>query len=183
MAFLGIRAPHEAARLIHEIDVPGEKEDSAHLHITLLYLGKDVPVEELARAMIATYSVTKETSPFWVSLNCVNYFPVPDGVPFPIIAPVVSPKLHELRKNLTKTFGRAKIDYDKKFKLYKPHVTLSFNEESIKKTKIEPIEWSVQELVLWGGSNGDNRVFVTFPLELPKNEEISELCCKEEDKE
>src|ERR1700722_2098198 len=144
MAFLGIRAPHEAARLIHEIDVPGEKEDSAHLHITLLYLGKDVSVEELARAMVATYSVTKDTSPFWVSLNCVNYFPVPDGMPFPIVAPVISPKLHELRKNLAKTFGRAKIDYDKRFKVYHPHVTLSFNDTNIKKTKIEPIEWAVQ---------------------------------------
>jgi|ERR1700722_9672312 len=165
MAFLGIRAPHEAARLIHEIDVPGEKEDSAHLHITLLYLGKDVSVEELARAMVATYSVTKDTSPFWVSLNCVNYFPVPDGMPFPIVAPVISPKLHELRKNLAKTFGRAKIDYDKRFKVYHPHVTLSFNDTNIKKTKIEPIEWSVQELVLWGGSNGDSRIFITFPLD------------------
>ena len=181
MSFIGISTPHETARLIHEIAVPGEKEDSSYLHITLLYLGKNVPIEDLAKAMVATYNITKDTAPFWVQLNKVDYFDVPEGKPYPIIAPVISPKLHELRKNLVKSFKKSKIDFDTTFKTYKPHVTLSFNETNIKKTKIEPIEWSVQEIVLWGGSNGDNRVFFTFPLELPKNEEISELCCKKDE--
>lgn len=172
MAFLGIRIPHETARLIHEIEVPGEKEDSAQLHITLLYLGDETPIKDLAKAMVATYEVAQNINPFWVKLACVSYFPVEESNPVPIIAPVVSPKLTELYTMLKKSFDKTKVDYSKKFKEYKPHVTLSFNEEPIKKTKIEPIEWSVQELVLWGGSDGDNRVFTTFPLEIKKNEEI-----------
>lgn len=178
MSIIAIRPPHECARLIHEIDVPGTKTDTAQLHITLLYLGEETPIEELARAMVAAYNITKDTSPFWVKLSCVNYFkPAEEGDVFPIMAPVLSPKLHELQASLKKSFTKSKIEYDKRFKEYRPHITLSYNTDSIKKTKIEPIEWAVQELVLLGGGDGDNRVFISFPLELRKNEEISELCC------
>lgn len=172
MSFLGIRIPHETARLLHEIDVPGEKEDSAQLHITLLYLGKNISIKELAKAMVATYEITENTCPFWVKSSSVSCFPVEEGFPYPIIAPIISPKLVELHKRLKKSFDKTGVEYNKKFKLYKPHVTLSFNKDAIKKTKIEPIEWPIQELVLWGGEDGDNRVFTTFPLEIKKNGEL-----------
>jgi len=172
MSFLGIRIPHETARLLHEIDVPGEKEDSAQLHITLLYLGKNIPIKELAKAMIATFEVTNATCPFWVKSTNVSSFPVDAGYPHPIIAPIQSPKLFELHKFLKRSFDKAGIEYNKKFKLYRPHVTLSFNDAAIKKTRIEPVEWAIQEVVLWGGEDGDNRVFTTFPLEIKKNGEI-----------
>lgn len=178
MSILAIRPPWETSRLIHEIDIPGEKSDSGQLHITLLYLGEETPIQELARAMVAAYEVTKDTSPFWVKLGCVNCFePADEGNPYPIIAPVLSPKLHELQTALKKSFTKAKVGFDKRFKEYKPHITLSYNDEEIKKTKIDPIEWSVQELVLYGGSDGDNRISTVFPLELRANENISELCC------
>jgi len=172
MSFIGIRVPHETARLLHEIDVPGEKEDSAQLHITLLYLGKNIPIKELAKAMVATFEVTDATCPFWVKTTSVSSFPVDEGYPHPIIAPIQSPKLFELHKFLKRALDKSGIEYNKKFKLYRPHVTLSFNDAAIKKTKIEPIEWPIQEVVLWGGEDGDNRVFTTFPLEIKKNGEI-----------
>ena len=178
MSFIGIRIPHECARLLHEIDVPGTKEDSAQLHITLLYLGQNSPIKELAKAMVAAYEITQITSPFLIKTTSVASFPVEEGCPHPIIAAIQSPKLLELHKCLKKSLDKTKVEYSKKFKLYHPHITLSFNNEGIKKTKIETIEWSVQEIVLWGGSDGDNRVFTTFPLELKRNEGISELCCK-----
>ncbi|SRR5258706_14475330 len=178
MSFIGIRVNFETSRLIHEIDVPGIKTDRTALHITLLCLGDETPIEELAQAMIATYEVSKNTCPFWVKLSCVNYFDITEeGKQYPIIAPVLSPKLHELQGALKKSFNKAKIEYNKKFKEYKPHITLSYNDESIKKTKIEPIEWSVQELTLWGGAHGDDRIYINFPLELKANENISEICC------
>lgn len=179
MSFIGIRIPHETARLLHEIEVPGEKEDSAQLHITLLYLGKDIPIKELAKAMVATYEVTQVMPPFWVKSNNVMSFPVDEGCPHPIVAPIQSIKLFELHRFLKKSFDRAGVEYSKKFKLYRPHVTLSFNDIAIKKTKIEPVEWTIQEVVLWGGEDGDNRVFTTFPLELKKNCEIE---CQEKNK-
>lgn len=172
MSFLGIRINHEVARLLHDIDVPGEKEDSAQLHITLLYLGKDIPIKEIAKAMVATYEITQRTCPFLLKTSSISCFPVEEGYPYPIIAQIQSPKLLELHKYLKRSFDKTKVEYNKKFKLFHPHVTLSFNKDGIKKTKIEPIEWSVQELVLWGGEDGDNRIFTTFPLEIKKNCEI-----------
>src|SRR5277367_4439131 len=106
MSFLGIRIPHETARLLHEIDVPGEKEDSAQLHITLLYLGKNIPIKELAKAMIATFEVTDATCPFWVKTTSVASFPVDEGNPHPIIAPIQSPKLFELHKFLKRSLDK-----------------------------------------------------------------------------
>jgi 2'-5' RNA ligase len=173
MSFIGIRIPTETARLIHEIDVPGEKEDTAHLHITLLDLGEEVPIEKVARAIVATYSITQCTSPFWVKIGCVSCFPARDpNVPNPIIAPIINPTLQKLHCSLKRGMGKEKVDYVKRFKEYRPHITLAYNEGEIKRTKIEPIEFSVQEIVLWGGSDGDNRMFATFPLEIRKNEEI-----------
>jgi 2'-5' RNA ligase len=178
MSFIGVRINHEAARLFHEIDVPGVRYDSAQLHITLLYLGHNTPIDTLAAAMVATYSVAQTTFPFWAKSTSVASFPVEVNSPHPIIANIQSPKILQLHKNLKKSLNKAGVEYSKKFKLYRPHITLAFNEAGIKKTKIEPIEWSVQEIVLWGGNNGDNRVFTTFPLEIRENETISELCCK-----
>lgn len=172
MSFLGIKITHETARLLHEIDVPGMKTDTAQLHITLLYLGDNLPIKELAKAMIATYEVAQNTCPFWVKSGNIASFPVEAEKPHPIIAMVQSPKLFELHKFLKRSFDKAGVSYDKRYKLYRPHITLAFNEAGIKKTKIEPIEWAIQEVVLWGGEDGDNRVFTTFPLEIKKNCEI-----------
>lgn len=177
MAFLGIRVPHEAARLLHAIDIPGSKTDSGQLHITLLYIGKDTPIKDIAKAMVATFNVAENTCPFLVKTNHINYFDVPRGEEYPIIAPISSLKLHELNKNLKQAFDKMNIDYNKKYKEYNPHITLAFNDEPIKKTKIEQIEWSIQELVLWGGEDGDDRIFITFPLALKKNAEIYDMCC------
>ncbi len=173
MSLIGIRVPVETSRLLHEIDVPGIKEDTAQLHITLLDLGDEVPIEKVARAVVATYGVTQATNPFWVKIGCVSCFPTQDeNSPNPIIAPIINPTIQKLHCALKKGMCKEKVDYIKKFKEFKPHVTLAYNEGEIKRTKIEPIEWSVQEIVLWGGGDGDNRMFVTFPLEIRKNEEI-----------
>src|SRR4029077_3754662 len=105
---------------------------TSQLHITLLYLGEDTPIEELAKAMVAAHEVIRETNPFLVKLSCVNCFtPTEEGKPYPIIAPVLSPKLYELQASLKKSFGRSKIEFDKRFKEYKPHITLSYNDEEI----------------------------------------------------
>jgi 2'-5' RNA ligase len=182
MSFLGIRIPTETARLFHDIAVPGDKSDSAQLHITLLYLGNETPIKQLAKAMTATFGIVQNTPPFWAKVSGVNYFEPGEGKPHPIIAPVISSDLMKLQKSLKRAFNKSKIDYDKTYKDYNPHITLAHHNEPINKTKIDPIEWTIQEIVLWGGHDGDRRIFITFPLALPENTEISELCCKEPDK-
>lgn len=172
MSFIGIKIQHETARLLHEIDVPGKKTDSAQLHITLLYLGKDVSIKQLSKAMTVAYDVISGFAPFRVKTSCIDSFETPEGKMKPIVAPIQSIKLHELNAALKSEFKKKKVFFDKTYNEYKPHITLSFNNEGINKTKIEPIEWSVQEIVLWGGHDGDNRIFITFPIELRQNEEI-----------
>jgi 2'-5' RNA ligase len=172
MAFIGISVAHETSRLIQEIDLPGIREDSANLHITLLYLGKDTPIKDIAKAMVAAFAITQNTSPFWVKLGNITCFPLNKDNKCAIIAPAQSKELILLNRNLKKSFNKANVDFDNTYKIYRPHITLSYNNAEIKKTKIEPIEWTASELVLWGGSNGDNKVFVTFPLELKANADV-----------
>ncbi len=182
MSFLGVSVPHPAARLFHDIDVPGQKEDTAQLHITLVYLDDNVPIKQLAKAMVAVYEVTSKTSPFLVKTSSVDCFPAtadsenPEANFVPIICPITSVKLHELQSACKKSFDKHSVKYSKKFKDYKPHVTLSYHNDYITKTKIDCIEWAVQEIVLWGGDDGDGRVFTTFPLSLKKKVSIAEAC-------
>jgi 2'-5' RNA ligase len=177
MSLIGIQIPHQVARLLQEIEVPGAKMDSASLHITLFHFDK-FSIKSVASVMESAYNISKTTSPFSIEIRCVDYFPVKEGRPYPIITPVISPKLHNLRKKIQKSLDDNDLEYSKTFKDYKPHITLSTSEEKIKKTKITPIEFSVQELVIWAGDNGDDKMYITLPLTIKKDEEkiICEVC-------
>ena len=168
MAFLGIHIPHETGRLLSGIEVPGTKESPSEYHITLLCFEDNWAISEIAKAMKTTYDVIEDEKPFLVKARSVKCFPKRDDSPAAIIAPVESKELHKLREKLAKAFDKAKIEYSKTFKDFKPHVTLAYHDEEIKKFDIDPVEWSVQELVLWGGDLGDDRLFITFPLKTPE---------------
>lgn len=165
MAFIGIRVPPETSRLLSGIEVPGDREAPSSMHITMIFLGQDVPIEQIAKAMLATYSITSGTRPFTVQTNRVTFFPRgDDGVP--IICRVDSDPLHELRKAIAAAFDEAGVDFNKKFPEYKPHVTLSYAEEEVEEQRIPTVEWGAHELVLWGGNEGDQRIVITFPFSL-----------------
>lgn len=165
MAFLGLRVPPETARLLSEIDVPGKKESRDRYHITLLFLGDNIDIKVLSKALEVTYAVTSETKPFTVQVNRVSSFPGgDDGVP--IICPVNSDPLHDLRQKLADDYDSAGIEYSKRFPEYKPHVTLSYGEEAIEERRVTTVEWGAHELVLWGGDQGDGRLVITFPFAL-----------------
>ena len=168
MAFIGFRTPHETSRLLGDIDVPGEKVEQGHHHITLLFLGSGVPIEAIAEAVKATYAVTQRTKPFTVRTSRVTCFPVnpEDQDGYPIIARVESDALHDLREELAKSFNDAGVEFNQKFPDYKPHVTLAYSPEPVEDMRIPTIEWGAHEVVLWGGDNGDRKLTVTFPLAL-----------------
>jgi 2'-5' RNA ligase len=174
MAFLGIRVPIETARLLKEIDVPGENTANSEMHITLLCFEDNWPISELAKSLEAAYDIVSKIKPFRVTMNKVTCFPK-RGDKCAIIAPVKSAELHELRDKLAKSFDKEKIEFSKLFKDFKPHVTLSFNDEEIKERKIDEVEFVVQEVVLWGGDHGDDRIFITFPLKGPGKNKYSFL--------
>lgn len=170
MAFLGIKISHEIGRLLSGIEVPGKKEGIADFHITLLCFEDNWAISEISRALEATYDVVSKVKPFLVKTEVISCFPKREDNPCPIIAKIESKELHQLNNKLKKKFDQEKIGYSKTFKDYKPHITLSYADQEIKDFKIDPQEFSVQELVLWGGDHGDDRVFITFPLKGPEKQ-------------
>ena len=174
MSFLGIRIPTEIGRLIAGLEVPGEKETPSEYHITILCFEDNWPISEITRATEATYKVISEVKPFLIETSKVSHFPAYEDGPIPIIAPVVSKELHEVHKKLCKEFDDRKIDYSKTFKDYRPHITLAYSKDKHDDFDIEPaIEFSVGEIVLWGGDHADDRIFITFPLKGPERQKHS----------
>lgn len=172
MAFIGIRVPHETARLLGQVEIPGEKVASDEMHVTMVYLGKDVPIEVLARAMTVTFSVVNGRSPFAVQTHRVTTFPPNpvDGVP--IIAPIESPDLHAFRRTLVQAFQAEGVPFNNKYPDYHPHVTLGYTKDETVHAEhtadkaLPVVQWGVGEVVMWGGDSGDGKVTVTVPFVL-----------------
>jgi len=168
MALLGIPIPITAARLLSDIDIHGKKVGTHEMHITILLFEDDFPISEIAKSLETTYDVVSKIDPFTIKIKKISCFPPKEGKPHPIIALVESEELHDLCKKLRRKFNKDGIDFDKTFKKYNPHITLSYADKEIKEFKIDPVEIVVQELVLLGGNHGDTRLFITFPLKSPE---------------
>lgn len=178
MAFLGLQIPHQTARLLSQVDYGGvgEATGTDTYHITICYLGSDIPIEVIGKALPVIFDVTSKTKPFTVGTNRVTTFPGgPDGVP--IICRVTSDALHDLRDALWAALDDAGIEYNKKFPEFKPHVTLAYApEEEVSQllagdddeleSEFPLVEWGAHELVLWGGDSGDGRLVVNFPFSM-----------------
>jgi len=164
MAFIGIKIAQDITRLFRGINLPGEKVSEAEQHITILCFEENWPIKELAKAMEAAFEVLSDVEPFQVSVSKITCFPKREDSPCPIIAKVEGKELLSLNKKLKSKFDKEKIDYKADFKDFKPHITLSYADEEIDDLKVSPIEFTVTEILLWGGDNGDDRIFITFPL-------------------
>jgi 2'-5' RNA ligase len=176
MALLSLRVPQETARLLSSLDVPGEKEGSAFMHVTLLYL-EDASIEEVIRAISATYRVTNETAPFLLRASSISHFD--GGEKVPIICPIESAPLHEFQFRLRNAFDQDGIPYSKKFPEYKPHVTLSYAEapleENVDQT-IEPyLEWGAHSVTLWAGQNGDEGLSCELAFKTPHVNKVASV--------
>jgi len=179
LAFLGIKCPVEAGRLIAGLEVPGEKESVSEYHITILCFDDNWPISEISKALETTYDIVSKFEPFRVKAKKISHFPKREDNPIPIIAPIESDELQELHKKLAKAFDKDQIDFKKTFKDFKPHITLAYSEDEHDDFKIDPaIEFIVSEIVLWGGDHGDDRIFITFPLKGPERAKHSVLMQK-----
>lgn len=166
MAMVAIRVPAEAARLLSAVAgaLPGDSQAASEMHVTLLYLGDDVPMEQLARVMVACYAVTRKTAPFTMTVSEVASFD-PGGNGTPVILPVQSPELHELQGNLRQELDRSGVDYDKKWPEYKPHVTLSYVPNmKAAGPMASPISWGAFDLTIYGANRGDGRATIILPF-------------------
>ena len=164
MAFIGIKVSADISRLFRGLDLPGEKVSENEQHITILCFEENWAISSVADAMEAAYKVLKDVDPFKVKTDTITCFPKFDKDTCPVIAKIDSEELSEVNKKLKKAFDKAKIGYANNFKVYNPHITLGWAKEEIKDIKISPVEFTVTEITLWAGDNGDDRIFITFPL-------------------
>lgn len=167
MAFIGIKVPAQTGRLLKNIKVPGKAESPSEYHITLMFFAKNWELSKVAKALEATYEITKDAKPFLVKTETVGCFPKRENEPLPIIARVESKELHDFRKELAEKFDDEGIEFSKTFKTFNPHITLAYldSDKEISDFDIDPIEFSVSEIVIWAGDHGDDRLSINFPLE------------------
>lgn len=164
MAFLGIKVPSEAAHLLSEIDVAGDKTEPKELHITLMYFGDKWATSEMSKSLEVINEITQQTQPFAVTTSMVTHFPGYREGKIAVIAKMESPALHKMHKELAKKLDDDGIEYSKEFKEYRPHITLSYAEEPPKDKKIRTIEFKIEEITLWGGEDMNDKIIVSFPL-------------------
>ena len=172
MAILGLKVPHEVARALGHISVPGVTESIDTFHITLIHLGHDVPIDDISKAIVVAYGVAETTKPIPLSIEEVIAFP-PGDDGYPIIGPVLGREVQDLWKELCAALDTAKIEYSKKFPIFKPHVTLAYDVMDLEEPlSVGLFEWVAYEMVLWGGDAGDDRISVTLPFSMPGKEAL-----------
>lgn len=166
MALLCLKVPVETGRLFSSIEVPGKKNEIDSLHVSLLYLGKETELEAILLAIQVTYQTLANWYPFQVSTRWVSTFKGdPDGTK-PVICRVESDDLYELQEALKEAFEEEGVPFSNKFPEYRPHVTLSYHKGDVPDFIIPKISWTVSEVVLWGGDEGESDMIVRFPLAL-----------------
>ena len=178
MGFIGLKVPHETARLIEGLEYPGTPQGASSMHVTILYLGKDLPIETVAQAMIATCNVAAKIHPFICGVKDVASFPVnpDDGVP--IILPVLSQTLHEFRAALINEFIVQKVPFSNKYPDYKPHISVAFVKDGSMDTYEaplpSPLTWTASDVVIWGGNKNDELVSVVVPFSIRSVDRIAQ---------
>ena len=167
MAMLAIPVPEEISALLRKIKVEGEPASTPQ-HITLFYLGDKVSIRHIGQALEATYWVVQDSQPFAVRIDHVSSFPKgEDGVP--IICPVRDKALNDFRATLKDAFDRDDVSYSNRFPTFKGHVTLAYhNGKAPEDREIPALTWTVTEVILYGGDEGDERLTVRFPLGGPE---------------
>lgn len=171
MAMLAVTIQPDISRLFKEFDLDIERDPSDH--ITLFYFGDKLPMAKILKIIPVIFNLTENLRPFTASTSEYSSFDSDDL--YPIICPVKSKGLINLRKKICKLFDHNKIKYDKKFPDYKPHITLGYSKEKLKKTKFPEIEFTISQLALYGGDEGDTKLYVNFPFTINKFSNLNNL--------
>lgn len=166
MAFLGIKIPTEISRSISNLEIDGVKQDSAKLHITLFYFEKEVSITAISKILKSTFKVVSgDVKPFTLKADKISSFQKEGSIP--VILPIKSKELIDLREQLRAQFKIDEITFDESFSDYKPHITLAYAESFKKDVAIDKIEIPVSEIVFFSGKYGcSDRIIITFPLNI-----------------
>lgn len=168
MAFLGIPIQHDCGRLLSEINVPGNKVPTNEYHISLFYFKYNIEISDLSKILEPTFNISSKQKPILLEIEEISCFNKGINGKFPIIGKINCKELLKLREKLRKTYNKNKIEYNKDHKNFIPHITLSYSDKYFEDIKIEKMPLIVNELIIWGGNNGDNRISINFPLKNPK---------------
>lgn len=123
-AMLALSVPADAAQGL-AVDGGLDPDD---LHVTLVYLGKDIPAGTWERAVEVARQVAADQPPLTGQLGGIGAFPDRgDGVP--VYVPVDVPGLEVLRQRLADALDAAGIPYARNHG-YTPHVTLRYADAS-----------------------------------------------------
>jgi len=161
MALLGLEVPVDICQHLQKIKVPGSRDPSDHL--TMFYFEDKLSPKKIAKICEILSDTMVKTKPFDCTIKQISSFPGgDDGVP--IKGDVTSKKLVSLRSEIAKILDKNKIAFSKKFPDFNPHVTLSYHSDNFDKIKIDPITWTVTNLVIWGGSSEEAGINVKIPL-------------------
>ncbi len=170
MALVSIKVPHDTARLLSSLDVPGAKVDVGYMHCTVLHL-EDPTMEDVLRGIASTLKVTGITKPFVLGTRRISHFGG-DGEEVPIVCPIDSSDLHDFQRALSKQFDVDGVPYSKKFPEYRPHVTLAMAdaplEEDVEQTIDPNLEWGAHSVHLWAGDHGDEKLACEFAFTMGK---------------
>ena len=164
MAFLGIVVPEEAARVLAGHEVPGVPTSTHTQHCTMLYLGKQVPIDDICAAIRAVFDVANQTKPFTCSVSGIGSFPAnpDDGVP--VIGRLDQTDIMAVREAVRAQFDQDGVPYSNKYPDYTPHVTLAYADEQVPDRPIDPVVWTCSRLTMWCGDVDDDGMVVEIPL-------------------
>lgn len=168
LSFLSLDLAYDTEALFDRLPLPEGSPPEHNKHVTLFFVPKEE--ESLKSFYTATEilrRVVKSTPPPTLLCTEVTTFPKGD-TGFPIICPVRSLGLLELRAKLAKLFDVNQIPYSKKFPKYNPHVTLGYSEENIPSRPLgSPIIWTAQNVTYYFSSTSEENgsdLKVTVPF-------------------
>jgi len=170
---IAIPVPAVMSRLFQQMDVPRDVNDPSD-HITMFYLGDNVSIDRLVQIIPILYKACSKISPMKVSCKRITSFPKGEGG-YPVIGEIQSKELVSLRDKIRGFLEQNNIKFDKKHNEYRPHVTLGYSKKKPKNVSFPKVEWTIGEIALYGGDDGDQRLFVNFPLSLGDKKAMDEL--------
>jgi hypothetical protein len=113
MAMLAIPIQPDISRLLQELDLDIERDPSNH--ITLFYFGDNLPMSKVLKIIPVVFDIVQNLSPFTATVSNYTHFDSDDL--YPIICPVKSQALLDLRQKLQKAFGELPLPKGRGFLL------------------------------------------------------------------
>lgn len=165
MAMIGLKVPEEITEKLSRISVPGKKSPPEEMHITMFYFENKLNIKGIIKIVQVMYDVIKKCESLAIKGTTVSSFKKgDDGVP--IIIPIISEELLELRKKLAKKLDNEEINYSKKWPEFKPHLTLAYSPKEMEDKKLDKnISWKADEVILWAGDwHSDPGILVSMPV-------------------